>query len=159
MIVAVTAFAGGCSFSTLDADVFIAVDHAVVEVDAQQPGALAQIDVSVTFDAQSRATRELDVRGAELVAGAQSIPLALAVPDGFDMSFEPNERRTAQLVNAGVTNADLMSACAGDWLLSVRIAGANGRDQDADDDENDEPFDEHREFSYGFVPTVLNCQP
>jgi hypothetical protein len=159
MTVAVTAFAGGCSVSSLDSDVFVLVDHAVLDVDTQQPGALAQIDVSVTFDAQRSATRELELRGASLIAGGQSIPLTLTVPDGFDMNFEPNERRTAQLVNAGVTNASLMGACGQDWQISVTVAGANGRDQDADDDANDEPFDEHRAFDYGYVPAVLNCQP
>jgi hypothetical protein len=142
----------------MDNGVFILVDPAVIDVDPQQPDALAEIDASVTFDAQRTATRVLEVRGAALVAGGQSIPLELAIPDGFDLSFEPNERRTAQLVNLAVTNADLLAACGGTWGLSVRVAGANGPDHDDSDDENDEPFDELEAYDYGFVPVTLSCQ-
>ena len=166
ILLAVTTFAGGCSLSSLDdgrssldTSVFVSVDPAGLEVDAQQPGALAQIDVQVTFDAQRSATRTLELRGAALVSGGQSIPLALVVPAGFDLTFEPHQRRTAQLVNTSVTNADLIGACGGPWLLSVTVAGANGPDHDDFDDENDEPFDELRAYDYGFVPAVWHCQP
>jgi hypothetical protein len=147
MILSAAISTGGCSISSFDEDVFASVDRAVLDVDAQRPADLAVIDVQVTFDAGPRAQHEITLGGVDLIdpngPALWSLPLALALPAGFDPRFEPDEMQTAQLANIRVTNNDLIVACTRTSQLRVKLGYV----------------EDPGTWTYGYAAAVLTCRP
>jgi hypothetical protein len=139
------AVVSGCSASSFDEDVFPEVDRAELAIDTQHPAELAVIDVDVTFDAGPRAEHEIMLGAVDLIdpngAAVWSLPLALALPAGFDPTFEPDDVQTVQLVNLDVTNSDLTAACGRTAQLRVELGY----------------IDHPGTWTYGYAPAVLTC--
>ncbi len=118
---------GPFACSSIDQDVTPKVLQATLSVDPSQPDELADIDWVVTFEVDSLSERRVQLQTVALLdAEAESedtatYELALHFPSDFDGLVRAGDEPVLELVNQGVTNAELAPLCNRDLSAFTHV--------------------------------------
>ncbi|MFN0252944.1 MAG: hypothetical protein ACKV2T_39080 [Kofleriaceae bacterium] len=121
----------GCSYSSLDDEIFPELLGAEVAVESAAPTDAAIIDVRLALRGGPTASADAVIDRIVLedpaIVGSQAELLELAVgfPAGFDAYIGGSETKVVDLENHGTTNAELAGLCGSALTMRLYLADAD----------------------------------